>query len=599
MKNLLTFLILLVCALQLPAQTNIGGSIDVDFTLNLAGSPYIVTTNLTVEDGATLTIDPGVEIKFNSSKYLFVYGSIVADEAIFTSSNITPGIGDWEYIQIGDNTYQGTGTFEGCTFEYGDKIFLYSGVANFTGCLVQKMYYHGFETSGQLTVFNTTINLEGHIASTNYGFGVNAFAGSIVNIDGCEFLNCNRGLHSEGTSIISNSNMQNCAYGIYCSGQTTADNLSIINCTQRGIMISGGNVEISNSTIQNCVYGCYSNGQFTATNVTISNCTQSGISIYEESVISLTDVEIFTCLWPIYYSGPGALSVSGDLNIHDNTTDAAYVAFSNLYADWELPDLNPVQPENLNEYTPYYFSSGFTVNESARLIISSNCVVKFALYQGLNIKGKLLAQANPGEYIYFTSIYDDNWGGDTNNDGTTTSPAVNNWQGINFQDESVDAECILSRCKVRFGSYNNKGGINCYNASPTIDACEITNNYFGFYLKNASNPTITNNTIGSSLMTPVALSFEASPTFSNNILSSSDNQYDAIGILGGEIITDAVLPVRTFTEVENITYVLLGIVTVPENLSLTIDPGVVIKSFDYNHYLLVDGKFIMDGTADD
>nr|NQU93935.1 T9SS type A sorting domain-containing protein [Bacteroidota bacterium] len=46
-------------------------------------------------------------------------------------------------------------------------------------------------------------------------------------------------------------------------------------------------------------------------------------------------------------------------------------------------------------------------------------------------------------------------------------------------------------------------------------------------------------------------------------------------------------------------YVLLGIVTVPENLSLTIDPGVVIKSFDYNHYLLVDGKFIMDGTADD
>ena len=41
-----------------------------------------------------------------------------------------------------------------------------------------------------------------------------------------------------------------------------------------------------------------------------------------------------------------------------------------------------------------------------------------------------------------------------------------------------------------------------------------------------SNPTFTNNTIGSSYMTPIAMSFDSNPTFSNNEFSFMDNQYD-------------------------------------------------------------------------
>ena len=63
------------------AQTNVSGTISLDTTWDLAGSPYIVTANLFVEgtDGpdsvTTLTIDPGVEVRSQSSVGIFVGSS--------------------------------------------------------------------------------------------------------------------------------------------------------------------------------------------------------------------------------------------------------------------------------------------------------------------------------------------------------------------------------------------------------------------------------------------------------------------------------------------------------------------------------------------
>jgi hypothetical protein len=53
------------------ADTTVGGSISTDTTWTLSGSPYIVTSAVTVmgtdgDDGiTTLTIQPGVIVKFN------------------------------------------------------------------------------------------------------------------------------------------------------------------------------------------------------------------------------------------------------------------------------------------------------------------------------------------------------------------------------------------------------------------------------------------------------------------------------------------------------------------------------------------------------
>jgi hypothetical protein len=95
------------CAL---AGTPVGGVICSDTTWDLAHSPYIVTNSIIVSGGATLTIEPGVEIRFDPGRALTVgyegvcpdgsTGTLVAkgtpDSRIrFTSSKPSPNAGDW------------------------------------------------------------------------------------------------------------------------------------------------------------------------------------------------------------------------------------------------------------------------------------------------------------------------------------------------------------------------------------------------------------------------------------------------------------------------------------------------------------------------
>ncbi len=102
-----TALFILILLATTVAQTNIGGTISSDSTLTLAGSPYTITTNLTVNNGVTLTVEANVVVKFNTNTRLYVLGSIVATSATFTSSAATPAKGDWGNIQIG-NYYNGS-----------------------------------------------------------------------------------------------------------------------------------------------------------------------------------------------------------------------------------------------------------------------------------------------------------------------------------------------------------------------------------------------------------------------------------------------------------------------------------------------------------
>jgi hypothetical protein len=116
-----------------------GGAVNADRTLSKACSPYTIKSDIDVNGNATLTIEPGVTLRFDPEKNIAIgYNSAAklmavgtaSEQIVFTSSASTPGAGDWAGVQLWSNTMNGS-TLKYVKFEYcgsnGDACVLGTG----------------------------------------------------------------------------------------------------------------------------------------------------------------------------------------------------------------------------------------------------------------------------------------------------------------------------------------------------------------------------------------------------------------------------------------------------------------------------------------
>ena len=75
----------------------------------LANSPYVVTGDIYVQSGESLTIEAGVEVRFYGNFPFYAYGSLIAEgtevDSIYFMNHVDDGISKWKGLRLHGYNY--------------------------------------------------------------------------------------------------------------------------------------------------------------------------------------------------------------------------------------------------------------------------------------------------------------------------------------------------------------------------------------------------------------------------------------------------------------------------------------------------------------
>ncbi|MCK4311803.1 MAG: hypothetical protein KAW88_03600, partial [Candidatus Cloacimonetes bacterium] len=95
-----------------------------------------------------------------------------------------------------------------------------------------------------------------------------------------------------------------------------------------------------------------------------------------------------------------------------------------------------------------------TINDDIVCTITEGTIIKFTNSGQFSVIGTLDVNGTETNPVVFTSFQDDTFGGDTNNDGNSTSPAPGDWQGIHLNGNQFrDGIGEFDHCRIRYGGY--------------------------------------------------------------------------------------------------------------------------------------------------
>ncbi|PYG87269.1 RHS repeat-associated protein [Ruminiclostridium sufflavum DSM 19573] len=199
------------------AYTNVSGTISRNTTWTLANSPYMMEGSVTIAQGATLTIEPGVVVKGAYYSYIIdVRGKLIANgdvdnPIVFTTHKDSEyggsgvkGLNDyWQGINVSE-----TGEFVGdnVKIRYSDSSYtgaiIVRGKLKFTNSAISNSYGHGvfIDTSNDVIIEGNTISQKangieisklgtGNLSIKNNGISNNepidsAYSPILINIGG-------------------------------------------------------------------------------------------------------------------------------------------------------------------------------------------------------------------------------------------------------------------------------------------------------------------------------------------------------------------------------------------------------------------------------
>ncbi|MBI2415462.1 MAG: right-handed parallel beta-helix repeat-containing protein [Candidatus Kerfeldbacteria bacterium] len=432
--------------------TEVEGTINND-TWTVARSPYVVSGSVTVASGYTLTIEPGTVIKFGSSSALTVSGTLDAqgtssDQIVFTSYK--------------DDTYGGDTNGDGSTTtaDAGDWGWIRVSSGATASLDYVTIQYGGF--SSMLLIDDNAANV-----SINH---------SILQYSEYYTMQVDPG----STSIIQNSIITNAevSTAVYIAGGTSTFTNNTISSNSCGLSISNASSTITGNTFTNSSYGL---------------CVSSSASVIRDNTFTGN-------IYPVKLSSMVAgMTLTG--NSGSGNTYNAIVLSGSTSDNFSI---------NADNDLPYAFGN-FTVNAGTTLTIPPGLTVKFVnSYALLVVSGTIDAQGTNTNPIAFTSYQDDIFGGDTNGDGSATTPAVGDWRYFQIASGGT---ANLDYVTMQYGGSSS--------SSPMLLIDD-----------NATNVSINHSTLQYSDEDTIEIDSGSTSTISDSIIANTEG-YDAVYITGG------------------------------------------------------------------
>jgi parallel beta-helix repeat protein len=288
-----------------------------------------------VASSATLTIEPGVEVKFDGFYSIYVDGTIIAignesNRINITSNSINPIPGDWNTIQI---NLKGHSEIKDCNINYGSTgVSLQSSYNNITNNNVSLNSNHGLFLS-----YSTGNNIIGNIAFSNNQDGIQVHYSdwNLIKENKVDHNSLGILIYMSNGNIVKSNNASYNSAGIQIwsasESNNITDNILTFN-TNRGLWLdwSNGNNITYNNISSNLAEGIRlssSNGN-SITGNTISNNGFFGFFL----VSSLNN--------RIYHNNiiDNADQAFDDTNT-GNQWDNGYPSGGNYWSDWTTPDV--------------------------------------------------------------------------------------------------------------------------------------------------------------------------------------------------------------------------------------------------------------------
>ncbi len=152
--------------------------------------------------------------------------------------------------------------------------------------------------------------------------------------------------------------------------------------------------------------------------------------------------------------------------------------------------------------SPYVIYQTPTIEAGATLTIEAGTIIKSDLLEGIDVYGNLVTNGTANDLVYFTSLYDDSIGGDTDGDGGLIIPNPGDWEGINFFDGgNID----IKSSEIDYAY----AGIDSEYGSGLFDSISISHSVLAVYLYES---TLNINSLNINDVSFNALSFYSSST---------------------------------------------------------------------------------------